>query len=187
MPALALRIGFVGELGYELHVREPVRRIRLGRARRRGRAGRSASRRSGSCAWRSSTSSSARTPTRSRTLFDAGMPWIVKLDKDDFVGARGARARSGSRLPRAAGRIRAAGWSRAARGRTDHRRRRVRAGASPVPAGARRLGRAIGLAWVASELAEEGTEIKIRVAGQLEAADVRLRPFYDPEGERLRS
>jgi glycine cleavage system aminomethyltransferase T len=40
---------------------------------------------------------------------------------------------------------------------------------------------------VPDELAEEGAPIRIRVDGRLRAADVRLRPFYDPDGERLRS
>ena len=42
---------------------------------------------SASCACRSCTSSSARTPTPSRRPYGAAMPWIVKLDKDeDFIG-----------------------------------------------------------------------------------------------------
>ena len=50
-----------------------------------------------------------------------------------------------------------------------------------------RLGKAIGMAWVPARLAEEAAAIEIRVDGRLEQASVRLRPFYDPEGERLRS
>jgi len=49
------------------------------------------------------------------------------------------------------------------------------------------LGRAIGMAWVRPPLAEEDLQIQIRVDGRLEAARVRLKPFFDPEGERLRA
>src|SRR5205085_1099590 len=51
----------------------------------------------------------------------------------------------------------------------------------------RELGRAIGLAWLPPELAEENTPFEIRVDGRLEPARVRLRPFFDPEGTRLRA
>jgi glycine cleavage system aminomethyltransferase T len=36
-------------------------------------------------------------------------------------------------------------------------------------------------------LAREDAEIEIRVNGGAASARVRLRPFFDPEGERLRS
>ena len=58
-PCLALRIGFVGELGYELHFPSPHARARLGRAARArprtSRRRRSASSRSGSCGSRRAT------------------------------------------------------------------------------------------------------------------------------------
>ena len=50
-----------------------------------------------------------------------------------------------------------------------------------------RVGATIGLAWVGPELAEEGAEIAIRVGAEDARATVTLRPFYDPDGERLRS
>ena len=56
-------------------------------------SGRSAWRRSGSSGWRSSTSWSARTPTRCPIPYGAGLRWIVKMDKADFLGqARAERA-----------------------------------------------------------------------------------------------
>jgi glycine cleavage system aminomethyltransferase T len=48
------------------------------------------------------------------------------------------------------------------------------------------LHKGFGLAWVPVELAEEGAEIRIQVDGQALPADVTLRPFYDPDGRRLR-
>jgi glycine cleavage system aminomethyltransferase T len=43
------------------------------------------------------------------------------------------------------------------------------------------------MAWVPPELAHDDAEIEIRVDGGIEKARVRLRPFFDPDGERLRS
>jgi glycine cleavage system aminomethyltransferase T len=43
------------------------------------------------------------------------------------------------------------------------------------------------MAWVPPDLAEDGAEIAIKVDGGVEKAHVRLRPFFDPDGERLRS
>jgi glycine cleavage system aminomethyltransferase T len=43
------------------------------------------------------------------------------------------------------------------------------------------------MAWVPPGLAEEGAELTIKVNGGVEKARVRLRPFVDPDGERLRS
>jgi glycine cleavage system aminomethyltransferase T len=49
------------------------------------------------------------------------------------------------------------------------------------------LGKAIGMGWVPPALAEEDAEIAIKVDGRVEKARVRLRPFFDPDGERLRT
>jgi hypothetical protein len=73
-----------------------------------------------------------------------------------------ARARPGTRPTRAARRVRARAAPGAARRRAGRRRRRA-------------------------ARAQEGAPIRIRVDGRLRAAEVRLRPFYDPDGERLRS
>ena len=85
MPTLALRIGFVGELGYELHFPSPA----------------------GEHLWDALVEEGARPfglePQRvlrlekghiivgqdtdsESNLYSAGMPWLPKMDKDDFVG-----------------------------------------------------------------------------------------------------
>jgi sarcosine oxidase subunit alpha len=188
VPALVLRIGFVGELGYEIHfpspygehvwdailergadlgVRpfglEPQRVLRLEKMH---------------------ILVGQDTDSESNAL-EAGMPWIVNFEKDDFVGkwalehvrARGYREllvgfETGRVVPpeggqvvldgRPAGRVTSARWSE-------------------------EVGGAVGMAWVPAALAEEGRRIAINVDGRLEPAVVRLRPFFDPEGARLRS
>jgi glycine cleavage system aminomethyltransferase T len=45
----------------------------------------------------------------------------------------------------------------------------------------------IGLAWVPTSMAEEGTALTFRSGGSAITARVRLKPFLDPEGTKLRS
>ena len=189
VPSLILRIGFVGELGYEIHFPSPY----------------------GEHLWDAILERGADLGVRPFGLepqrilrlekmhiligqdtdsesnaFEASMPWIVKLEKEDFVGKwslehvqeRGFREQlvgfemtngvvppEGGQIVvggRPGGRVTSSRWSS-------------------------QLGRAIGMAWVPPDLAEDGAEIAIKVDGGFEKARVRLRPFFDPEGERLRS
>jgi sarcosine oxidase subunit alpha len=183
--SLLLRIGFVGELGYELHFASPY----------------------GEYVWDAIVELGARpfglepqrvlrlekghiivgqdTDSESNAL-EARMPWIVKFDKDDFVGKwslehvreRGFREQlvgfemtdgvvppEGGQVVvdgRPAGRVTSARWSE-------------------------QLGKAIGMAWVPPALAEEDATLEVKVNGQLVRGRVRLEPFFDPEGARLRS
>ncbi len=188
-PSLILRIGFVGELGYEIHFPSPY----------------------GEHVWDTILEQGADLGVRpfglepqrilrlekmhilvgqdtdsESNVLEASMPWIAKLDKDDFVGkwslehvlergfreqlvgfemANGVVPAEGGQIVidgRPGGRVTSARWS-------DH------------------LGRSIGMAWVPPDLAEEDAEIAIKVNGSVESARVRLRPFFDPDGEQLRS
>ncbi|MBA3412956.1 MAG: aminomethyl transferase family protein, partial [Actinobacteria bacterium] len=189
IPSLLLRIGFVGELGYELHFPSPYGEYLWDTVLERGAD-------LGARPFGLEPQRILRleklhiivgqdTDSESNAL-EANMPWIVKFDKEDFVGKRslehvrdrGFREQlvgfemASDAVPaeggqvvidgRPAGRVTSARWS----GQT---------------------GRAIGMAWVPPELAEEGAELAIRLDGRLERAFVRLRPFFDPEGVRLRS
>jgi glycine cleavage system aminomethyltransferase T len=52
------------------------------------------------------------------------------------------------------------------------------------------LDRTIGLAWLATDAAAEGSDLTIRLGDGGEATVagvVRTRAFYDPDGERLRT
>jgi sarcosine oxidase subunit alpha len=185
VPCLALRIGFVGELGYELHCPagagehlwdalvavgavpfglESQRVLRLEK---------------GHVIVGQDTDSES-------NLLSAGMPWIAKLDKDDFVGKwafehvreRGVRERLvGFTMPPHVLPVEGAQVVR--NGRSAGRVTSVRR--------SERLGTVVGLAWVEPDRAEEGATIEIRVGGSLHAATVTLAPFYDPKGELLRS
>jgi glycine cleavage system aminomethyltransferase T len=51
----------------------------------------------------------------------------------------------------------------------------------------RRVGKVIGMAWVPASLASDGTSITIADNGARLSASVITEPFYDPQGELLRS
>ena len=185
VPCLALRIGFVGELGYELHCSasaaehlwdalvgvgavpfglEPQRVLRLEKAH---------------IIVGQDTDSES-------NLLSAGMPWIVKHDKDDFVGKW------------AVGHVHEQGVRERLVGFTMNAGVLPLEGAQVVrdgrPAGrvtsarrSERVARVVGLAWVEPDQAADGTTISIRVDGALHAASVTLAPFYDPQGVLLRS
>jgi sarcosine oxidase subunit alpha len=185
VPTLALRIGFVGELGYELHFPstasehvwdrlvaagatpfglEPQRVLRLEKQH---------------------VIVGQDTDSESN-LLSAGMPWIAKLDKDDFVGKwavelvqeRGVRERLVG-FTVASGRLPAEGAQVVVDGRPAGRVTSARV--------SERLGTVVGLAWVAPERAEDGAAFTISSNGARIEARVALAPFYDPEGALLRS
>ena len=185
VPCLALRIGFVGELGYELHCPASTAEhlwdalLAVGAAPFGLEAQRVLRLEKAHVIIGQDTDSES-------NLLSAGMSWILKLDKDDFVGRFGAELVQ-ERGPRE----RLVGFTLPASVLPPEGSQVVAAGR---PAGrvtsareSRLLGRTVGLAWVSPELAEEGAEIAIRVGGADARARVTLTPFYDPAGERLRS
>ena len=116
---------------------------------------------------------------------DSDMDWVVRFDKEDFIGRgglvgireRGIRNKLVGFVMRD--------------GQVPDDGDPVMVGEAPVGRVtsarlSRTHGRGIGLAWVPVETAQEGGEIGIRVDGKILSADVTLQPFYDPEGKRLR-
>jgi len=117
--------------------------------------------------------------------YEAGLGWAVKLDKKDFVGrallshAKEHQAREslvgfvlkGTGLPKDGAAVVVNGQPA---GRVTSSR------FSPIQ------NAAIGLAWVKVSEAREGASIYVRVDEKLAPASVTMRPFYDPEGLRLR-
>jgi len=187
VPCLALRIGFVGELGYELHCPAAHARtvwdavVALG-ARPFGLEPQRVLRLQKLHILVGQDTDSEMTP------YGAAMSWAVKLDKpQDFIGrwalehaADGEPAQAlvgfscpGGELPtEGAAVVDAAG---SPTGQVTSSRR------SP------KLGRSIGMAMVMPEQAHEGATVTISDNGRRIAATVTTKPFHDPEGELLRS
>jgi sarcosine oxidase subunit alpha len=189
VPTLGLRIGFVGELGYELHFPschgehvwdtlleqgadlgvqpfglEPQRILRLEK---------------GHVIIGQDTDSES-------NLLEAGMPWIVKADKPDFVGkwATGQFADRGLKwmlvgFESPTGAMPLEGGQVVVDGRSSGRITSVRR--------SRELNKVIGLAVVPHELAVEGGRFDAQVDGRPVPMRVHLGPFFDPAGERLKA
>jgi sarcosine oxidase subunit alpha len=191
VTCLVLRIGFVGEVGYEVHYPaalgehvwdalmaagrphglkpfglEPQRVLRLQKMH----------------VLVGQDTDSESTP------FGAAMPWIVKLDKEqDFIGKWAlahyaelplTTALVGFTLPNGDVPTEGAvvlGDDGSPAGQVTSSRH------SPV------LDRTIGMAWVPAALAHDGAKITISDAGRRLDAEIQTRPFYDPDGEVLRS
>ena len=168
IPTLALRIGFVGELGYELHFPSPAGEFLWDRlvaegARPFGLEPQRVLRlEKGHVIVGQDTDSES-------NLYSSGMSWLPKLDKDDFVGKYAlehfARREEKERLV----------------GFTMEDDYLPAEGAQVViegrPAGrvtsARRseaVGAVIGLAWVPADRAESGTRVEIRIDRLLRGA-----------------
>ncbi|MFQ5693697.1 MAG: aminomethyltransferase family protein, partial [Nitrospinota bacterium] len=196
VPARLLRIGFVGELGYEIHFPaeygeylwetlleagrpfgiapfgvEPQRILRLEKGH---------------------IIVGQDTDALSNSL-EADMPWIVKFDKPDFLGKAGLK-----RVQERGLRWRLIGFEMRDPAVAAEEGNPILAPGGDGSAGrilgrvtsARRsefLGKSIGMAWVPVEWSEEGREILIRVRGRAQRASVTPPPFYDPEGKRLRT
>jgi sarcosine oxidase, subunit alpha len=189
VPALVLRIGFVGELSYEIHFPaaycEHVWEVMLAEGADLGILPFGLESQRILRLEKQHIIVGQDTDALS-TPFGAGLDWMVKLDKDDFLG-RGALVDDAKRgiseklvgftvlgggiplegaalvtdgVP--AGRVCSSRWSEAAHAN-------------------------IGLAWVPVAMAREGTQLEFRSSGKMIKALVTLKPFYDPEGSRLRS
>jgi sarcosine oxidase subunit alpha len=185
VPCLGLRIGFVGELGYELHCPASAAEHLWDALVAEG------ARPFGLEAQRTLRLEKAHVIVGQDTdsesnLYSSGMSWLVKLDKDDFVGRFAAELLQdetpaerlvGFELP--GGVLPPEGAQVVADGRPAGRVTSVRA--------SELLGKTVGLVWVRPGLARDGAQFAIRVDGADVRATVKLAPFYDPDGERMRA
>jgi sarcosine oxidase, subunit alpha len=189
VPALLLRIGFVGELGYELHFPAEY----------------------GDYLWTTLLDTGkdlgiapfgveAQRVLRLEKLhiipghdtdalsnpFEADLGWAVKLEKSDFIGRAALSRLDGHPL-----RQRLVGFEMPD-GTLPFEGDAVVAGGAPVGrvTSAKRsplLGRTIGMAWVPPELAVEGARFTVKTNARVSEGRVVLKPFHDPDGERLKS
>jgi sarcosine oxidase subunit alpha len=117
--------------------------------------------------------------------YDAGMAWVAKLDKADFIG-RNALSRLAQTAP-----------SQSLVGFIMNEDAIPQDGAAILVNGALagrvtssrfspHQGKAVGLGWVAAASARDGAEIQIRVNGGTASARIVPDAFYDPAGDRLR-
>jgi sarcosine oxidase subunit alpha len=192
VPAKLIRVGFVGELGYEIHVPASY----------------------GLAVWNSVHEAGAAVGIRpfgieaQRLLrlekghpivsidtdaltnpYEIGAEWALGMDKPFFVGQRSLRIVEKQPLTR---RLVGITFEKEYTGPYPEECHLVvdgseLAGRVTSIAHHSTLGQAIGLAFVRPDLAEPGTKLKIRVdGGQLVEASVTALPFYDSENLRQR-
>jgi sarcosine oxidase, subunit alpha len=190
VPARLLRIGFVGEMGYEIH-------YPAGYGAHVWDALLVAGRHAGLVPFGLEAQRVLRLEKRhiiagqdTDALSDpmgADMAWIVKQDKEEFIGKPSLAFRNGRGLQE-----QLVGFVMA-----DHTL--VPLEGEQIVAGDQLIGRvtsarysptldqAIGMAWVIAAKAHEGAAITVLTRGQPAEARVTCEPFYDPKGERLRT
>jgi 4-methylaminobutanoate oxidase (formaldehyde-forming) len=188
VPCVALRVTYVGELGWELYcAAEDGLRLwdavwEAGRAHGLVAGGYRAidslRLEKGYRVWGADI-------TPEETPFEAGLGFAVKLDKGDFLG-RDALLAAGEPERRLACLVLA-----------DPRA--VALGSEPVLSQGQSLGRvtsggygytverSIAYAYLPSELAAPGTQVEVEIFGERVAAEVASEPLYDPDGSRIRA
>ena len=116
---------------------------------------------------------------------EAGLSWVVKLEKDDFIGKhaleavleRGLRDKLVGFVMEDAS-VPEDGAPVVLDGRPVGKVTSSRFGPT--------VGRGFGLVWVPVDLSESGNQIQILVDGKPLKATVQEAPLYDPDGVRLR-
>ncbi len=191
VPALMMRVGFVGELGFEIHVPSQLAPavwdgiMEAGRKygiRPFGVEAQRVLRLEKGHAIVGQDTDGLTTPR------EAGMTWVIKDDKPFFVGQRSLRI-MGQRPPERA----LVGFELPASSRPPKECHLVVEGKAIIGrvtsvAYSPTLDRVIGLAYVPPGRAAVGTMVSIRVdKGRLVKAKVVALPFYDPKNARQKT
>jgi sarcosine oxidase subunit alpha len=191
VPCLLLRLGFTGELGFELHCSAAHAEhlwqalVDAGASRGLRVFGLEAQR-----ALRleklhilvGADTDAESTPSA------AGLDWAVKLDKDeDFVGRWALADAAGAEAESVLVGFRMSGGEPPREGSVVLDAAGAAAGQVTISGHAPRAGGLVGMAWVPVGLAEDGAPITISDEGRRLSATVARAPFFDPEGAVLRS
>ena len=189
VPCLLLRIGFVGEAGWEVHFPAEYGEYMWNAIMEAGQEfgispfGLEAQRilrlEKGHIIVGQDTDAIS-------TPMDVGSDWAVRFDKDDFIGRGGLVVASERGLQQ-----RLVGFVLPVSAAPED--------GTPVVSSGRPIGRVtsarisptlnvgFGLAWVPPNFAVEGATIEVLLGERPVEARVTLQPVYDPDGHRLRS
>jgi sarcosine oxidase, subunit alpha len=189
VPARLLRIGFVGEMGYEIHFPAGygahvwAALLAAGREVRITTFGLEAQR---VLRLEKRHIIAGQDTDALSDPMGADMAWVVKQAKEEFIGKRSLAWRNGRGLQE-----QLVGFVMADSGVVPLEGEQIVAGEQLIGrvTSARyspTLGQSIGMAWVIAAKAHEGADITILTHGEPTSATVTCEPFYDPMGERLR-
>jgi sarcosine oxidase subunit alpha len=191
VPCLILRIGFVGEVGYEIHCPAAQGEHLWDALMREGRS--------------HGIKPFGLEPQRLLRLqkmhilvgqdtdsesnpFDAAMPWIVKLDKEqNWIGKWALEHYSDKPSETALVGFTLSNGHVPTEGSVVMPYDGSPMGQVTSARYSEQLGCVIGMAWVPAELATDGARIVISDEDTRVEGEVQTKPFYDPDGEILRS
>ena len=117
---------------------------------------------------------------------EADLEWVVKFNKDDFIGKQALQAvqERGLRQKLVGFRLRDSGVAEGGQAVVLNGKPAGRVASARFSPSA---GLCVGLAWVPIELANQAGPFQIRINGELAQADIVNEAFYDPQGERVRA
>ncbi len=193
IPAIILRIGFVGELGYEIHVPADYGAHLWDALMEAGRD-------LGLQAFGVEAQRVLRLEKQHAIVgqdtdalsnpVEAGMGFLVKADKPDFIGRDASLVAAARASRQVLTGIEVVGTDLPAEGAAIVRNGEAIGRVTSAKWSAT-LGKGIALGWLAADDAVEGTKVTLRLGvgkdGATTVGRVRTKPFYDPAGERLRS
>jgi dimethylglycine dehydrogenase len=186
---LALRINYVGELGWELHVpMGELRRVydavwQAGQAHGIADFGMYAM---DSLRLEKAYVSWKQDITTDYDPFEAGLDRFVRLDKGDFIGRDALKARRAKGTAQRFVSLTVEAEDSDAPPLAIVYKDSVPVGVVGSGGFGHRTRRSIALAYVRSDLAVDGTRLEIGIFGKRCAATVSTSPLYDPRNERLR-
>jgi aminomethyltransferase len=116
------------------------------------------------------------------------MPWIVKLDKEqDWIGKWALQHYENEPSETALVGFTLANGHVPTEGAVVMPENGGPMGQVTSARFSQQLGRVIGMAWVPAALAKDGARITISDENKRIEGEVQTKPFYDPDGEILRS
>ena len=117
---------------------------------------------------------------------EADLEWVVKFNKDDFIGKQALQAvqERGLRQKLVGFTLRDSGVAEGGQAVVLNGKPAGRVASARFSPSA---GKCVGLAWVPIELANQAGPFQIRINGELAQADIVNEAFYDPQGERVRT
>ncbi len=189
-PARAMRINFVGDLGWELH--HPVEHqmhifdalIEAGREFGIGMCGMRAM---NYLRLEKSYRMWAQDLTRDYTPLEAGLGRFVAMDKGDFVGRDALVAQQKSGVPHRFVTLEVDADDADALGNEPLYRDGTMVGRVTAGAYGHHVGKSLALAYVMPDAGDSGTALEIEILGARRAATVIAESPYDPENRHLRS
>ena len=189
-PARALRLNFVGELGWELHheliYQRTIYEHILDAGQELGLA---------NCGMRAVLNSMrlekgyllAADICGEETPFQAGLDFFVKFNKGDFIGreALTQQQKRGETPPRLVTLVVDAGDADASGDDCIWNSEQV-VGRVTSGGWGHRVDRSLALGYIDSKLSEPGTRVAVEILGDKRPATVVETPYYDPQNKKLR-